>query len=126
MSEVKAARFCAAILAVFFAGELWSATVTSGEGGLTIDVPKGESHTLSAAEAAALAGLDLHKTGEGRLVISTDLKSMGWDGEIVVEAGYLRTHDLERCLGRRDQGNCRQIGRDAGDRGQFHELRKHP
>lgn len=95
MSEVKAVRFCAAIFAAFFAGELWSATVTSGEGGLTIDVPKGESlklsDALSDAEATALAGLDLHKTGEGRLIISTDLKSMGWDGEIVVEAGYLRT-----------------------------------
>ena len=66
MSEVKAVRFCAAIFAAFFAGELWSATVTSGEGGLTIDVPKGESlklsDALSDAEATALAGLDLHKT----------------------------------------------------------------
>jgi hypothetical protein len=109
MSEVKAARFCAAVFAVFFAGELRSATVTSGEGGLTIDVPKGWSHTLSAAEAAALAGLDLHKTGEGRLVISTDLKSMGWDGEIVVEAGYLRT-TLNGALGGVTKGTVVRSG----------------
>lgn len=109
MSEVKAARFCAAILAVFFVGELWSATVTSGEGRLTIDVPKGETYALSDAEATALAGLDLHKTGEGRLVISTDLKSMGWDGEIVVEAGYLRT-TLNGALGGVTKGTVVRSG----------------
>ena len=66
-------------------------TVTPGDGKLTIDVPTGEDYTLTDSDVSALAGLDLYKTGTGRLIISKSLKDAGWDGEIVVEDGYLRT-----------------------------------
>lgn len=84
-------RICASLLALFCGYSLTAATVTSGDGKLTVDVQEGENYTLSSSDVNALAGLDLCKTGAGRLIISTDLKSAGWDGEIVVEAGYLRT-----------------------------------
>ena len=83
----------ATLLAAFCAGELFAATVTTADGVVTIDVPSGENYTLSASDVSALTSTscDLQKTGVGRLIISTDLKTKGWDGEIVVKAGYLRT-----------------------------------
>ena len=90
-TKTFSSRVCASLLALSCGYSVPAATVTSADGKVTIDVPSGENYTLSTADATTLTGLDLHKTGEGRLVISTDLKSMGWDGEIVVEAGYLRT-----------------------------------
>jgi autotransporter-associated beta strand protein len=80
------------LLSLFCGYSLMSATVVKDDGKLTIDVPQAEDYTLSADDALKLKdGLDLYKTGVGRLIISTDLKSESWDGEIVVEAGYLRT-----------------------------------
>ena len=97
------------LLALVGGYSLTAATVAQGEGMLTIDVPQGETYTLSGADASALSGLDLYKTGGGRLIISTDLKSAGWDGEIFVEAGYLRT-TLNGALGGVSKGTTIKPG----------------
>ena len=97
------------LLALVGGYSLTAATVAQGEGMLTIDVPQGETYTLSGADASALSGLDLYKTGGGRLIISTDLKSAGWDGEIFVEAGYLRT-TLNGALGGVTKGTVVRSG----------------
>jgi hypothetical protein len=97
------------LLALIGGYSLTAATVVAGDGRLTIDVPTDETYTLSGADANALSGLDLYKTGGGRLIISTDLKSAGWDGEIVVKSGYLRT-TLNGALGGVAKGTVIESG----------------
>ena len=101
----------ATLLAAFCAGELFAATVTTADGVVTIDVPSGENYTLSASDVSALTSTscDLQKNGVGRLIISTDLKTKGWDGEIVVKAGYLRT-TLNGALGGVTKGTVIESG----------------
>ena len=99
----------ATLLAAFCAGELFAATVTTADGVVTIDVPSGENYKLSDSDVSALTSCDLQKTGVGRLIISTDLKTEGWDGEIVVKAGYLRT-TLNGALGGVTKGTVIESG----------------
>lgn len=57
----------------------------------TIEVAEGVDITLNADDVTQLGSANtLVKTGKGRLIVSTDLKSAGYDGEIQVAAGYLR------------------------------------
>ncbi len=88
---------------------LMAAMVTEAEVRLTVEVPSGEDYVLSSADVSALNGRDLYKTGAGRLIISTDLKTGGWDGEIVVEEGYLRTA-MNGALGGVDKGTTIRPG----------------
>lgn len=56
--------------------------------------------TLNAADVAVLGGnVTLVKMGKGRLIIATDLKSAGYDGEIQVREGYLRAQHNSGALG---------------------------
>lgn len=97
------------LLALIGGYSLTAATVAAGDGRLTIDVPAGENYALSDDDVSALAGRDLYKTGTGRLIISRSLKDEGWDGEIVVEAGYLRT-TLNGALGGVNKGTTIKPG----------------
>lgn len=59
----------------------------------TITVAKGAADvTLSPEDVTALGkSVALVKKGEGRLIVATDLKTAGYDGEIRIEEGYFRT-----------------------------------
>ena len=92
-----------------------SADVMQGvlaDGVYTIKVAEGAADvTLNSADIAAMgSGATLVKTGKGRLVIATDLKMVGWDGEIQVQQGYLRAQNSDGALGGSSNGTIVSSG----------------
>ncbi len=75
----------------------------NADGDYEITVAAGDV-VLSAEDVTALGThVDLVKKGAGRLIIDTNLKSAGWDGEVHVKEGYLRARQLG-ALGKTSKG----------------------
>ena len=116
-----------------FAGAVFAAAVSflnlraapngavNADGDYEINVAAGNPDvTLNDEDVAALGtgagSLDLVKTGKGRLIISTDLNTKGWDGLITVKAGYLRA-TVDGALGGVTKGTV--VEGDGTDGGSF-------
>lgn len=69
---------------------------TATADGYEITVAAGDADvTLNSDDITALgASTTLIKKGKGRLIIDSNLASAGWDGEIRIEAGYLRAYTV--------------------------------
>ena len=116
-----------------FAGAVFAAAVSflnlraapngavNADGDYEINVAAGNPDvTMNDEDVAALgtgaSSLDLVKTGKGRLIISTDLNTKGWDGLITVKAGYLRA-TVDGALGGVTKGTV--VEGDGTDGGSF-------